>query len=125
MLGCGGSSTAPQAASLKGLWTSPTAGQFFNTLRVQITIEVGNTLSGDWTAQITGTNYESSGYFWNGARSGDNVSIPLTSSTPSPCNIPMGVLAATLSSPNTLSGTFVRKACNGNDDPPVAITLTR
>jgi hypothetical protein len=120
---CGGDSTAP-ATSLIGTWTAPTAGPFFDNVQVQIFLDAQGSIGGSWSMDITNcAGCSESGFVVNGTRNGDQVVIPLTRQTS--CVQTMGVVTATLTSPNTLTGNFVRTVCGGPNDVAAAITLTR
>lgn len=127
-----GTGPRPQATSLEGVWTAPTAGSQFHTVRVEIVLDLstapnpGTALGGVWSVQLTGctlTGCPISGVLINSTRTGNNVRIEFSPTTS--CLSSFAIITATLTSPNTLSGIFVRRVCGGPDDAPAPITLTR
>jgi hypothetical protein len=119
----GGDSTAPKA-SIAGTWTAPTAGQFFNNVHVQIILDANGSVEGGWSMDIANcAGCSTAGLVVGGSRTGSQVVIPFTRQTS--CVETTGIVTATLTSPNMLTGNFVRTVCGGPNDPPAQIVLTK
>jgi hypothetical protein len=129
-IACGGrDSTGPDPdVRFSGNWTAPTAGQFFDDIRVTIFFaSPSDGAMGSWqihsTGCTSGTQCDFSGFFVDGTLNDGHIVIPFE--RPDGCAPTVGVVSATLTAANTLSGTFVRSVCVGPNDSPAAITLTR